>query len=351
MKNLSIVFISFFLSILIIEIFLRTIGLYSDLTNTNLEPSNSIYEKPKDSIQKRKHPDIYYINDNYFDLDGVKNNKKLTTSKKKNIIGIFGDSFVENYSVDPKFDFSNVLNTNIVNYEIVNYGVGGYQAEQAFLRYLKYKDHDLKYVFYFFMLGDQESYKLLTFNDDGKYIINKIKINPIFKILGKLNITYLSIDSFIKFRILVNDDYNLIKKNNYSELLANQIANKNKTGGAFDMKHFAQLIETFQKEVESSNAKFFVILYPNTDHINYFQEAVKLRNLKVNYFVLDNLLVTEKKFKFKNDDHWNEFGNLEFARNLKTFLNNNLKINFSNNNNYKNIEKEIDDFYTFYKSR
>ena len=76
-----------------------------------------------------------------------------------------------------------------------------------------------------------------------------------------------------------------------------------------------------------------------------------MRNLKVNYFVLDNLLVTEKKFKFKNDDHWNEFGNLEFARNLKTFLNNNLKINFSNNNNYKNIEKEIDDFYTFYKSR
>ena len=83
MKNLSIVFISFFFSILIIEIFLRTVGLYSDLANTILEPSISIYEKPKDSIQKRKHPDIYYINNNYFDLDGVKNNKKLTTSKKK----------------------------------------------------------------------------------------------------------------------------------------------------------------------------------------------------------------------------------------------------------------------------
>ena len=79
------------------------------------------------------------------------------------------------------------------------------------------------------------------------------------------------------------------------------IANKNKIGGVFDMKHFAQLIETFQKTVESNNAKFFVILYPNKNHINYFQESIKLRNLKVNYFVLDNSLVTDKKFKFKND--------------------------------------------------
>jgi hypothetical protein len=227
-------------------------------------------------------------------------------------------------------DFANILNRNIINYEVVNYGVGGYQAEQAFLRYFKNKDHDLKYVFYFFMLGDQESYKLLTFKDNNQYTINKVKINPIFQMLGKLNITYLSIDAFLKLRILIYNDYSSIKKNNYPELMANQIANKNKIGGVFDMNHFAKLIETFQKTVESNNAEFFVILYPNKDHINYFQESIKLRNLKVNYFVLDNSLVTEKKFKFKNDDHWNEFGNLHFARNIKNFLNTNLKIIFEN---------------------
>jgi hypothetical protein len=351
LKNFKLLFLSIFFSILLIEVFLRSVGLYSDLADATLEPSISIYEKPKNSIQKRHHPDVFYVNENYFDFDGVKNNTKLTTSKKKNIIGIFGDSFVENYLVDPKFDFANILNRNIINYEVVNYGVGGYQAEQAFLRYFKNKDHDLKYVFYFFMLGDQESYKLLTFTDNNQYAINKVKINPIFQMLGKLNITYLSIDAFLKLRILIYNDYSSIKKNNYPELMANQIANKNKIGGVFDINHFAQLIETFQKTVESNNAEFFVILYPNKDHINYFQESIKLRNLKVNYFVLDNSLVTEKKFKFKNDDHWNEFGNLHFARNIKNFLNTNLKIIFENDDNYQKIEKEIDSFYSLHKPR
>ena len=137
LKNFNLLFLSIFFSILLIEIFLRVVGLYSDLADTTLEPSISIYEKPKDFIQKRHHPDLFYVNENYFDFDGVKNNTKLTTSKKKNIIGIFGDSFVENYLVDPKFDFANILNRNIINYEVVNYGVGGYQAEQAFLIYFK----------------------------------------------------------------------------------------------------------------------------------------------------------------------------------------------------------------------
>ena len=82
-KNLILILSSIILSILIIEIFLRTVGLYSNLTNINLEPSSSIYEKPKNSSQKHKHPDLDYINTNYFDSDGVKNQTKITTSQKK----------------------------------------------------------------------------------------------------------------------------------------------------------------------------------------------------------------------------------------------------------------------------
>jgi hypothetical protein len=344
-KNLTLVFFSIFLSILFIEIFLRVIGLYTDLANITLEPSISIYEKPKNSFQRHKHPDLHYVNSNYFDLEGVKNKKKIITSKKKNIIGMFGDSMIENYAVNPEFDFSNILNTKIINYEVVNYGVGGYQAEQVFLRYIKYKDHDFKYVFYFFMPGDQESYGLLTFNDNGEYIINKIKINPVFKILGKLNITYLSINSFLNFRSLIYDEYTSIEKNNYAQLLANRIAKKQLKSEGKDIMHFSRLIEIFQKNVESNNAKFFVILYPDSDHINYFKDALKLRNLKVEYFILDEKLMTEKKFQFKNDSHWNELGNLEFAKNIEFFLNNNLQINFSNQNNYQVIEKKIANFY------
>jgi hypothetical protein len=348
-KNLTLVFLSIFLSILVIEIFLRVIGLYSDLANTTLEPSASIYEKPKNSFQRNKHPDLYYVNSNYFDLEGVKNEKKITTSKKKNIIGMFGDSMIENYAVNPKFNFSNILNSNIINYEVINYGVGGYQAEQVFLRYLKYKDHDLKYVFYLFIPGDQESYKLLTFNNNDEYKINRIEINPIFKILGKLNITYLSIDAYLKLKSVIFEDRSLIEKNNYPQLLANRIAKKSLESGRNDMEHFAKLIETFQKTVEINNAKFFVILYPDKNHINFFQESLKLKSLKVDYFILDDSLATNKKFQFKNDNHWNEYGNLEFARNMKNFLNNNLKVKFRSDNNYKETEKAINAFYSFYQ--
>lgn len=353
-KNLVLISFSIFFSILIIEIFLRVIGLYSDLAKITLEPSSSIYEKPKDTFQKHKHPDLRYIISNYFDLDGVKNNTDTMTSNKKNIIGIFGDSMVENYLVDPEFDFSNILNSSIINHQVVNYGVGGYQAEQVFLRYLKYKDHDLKYVFYFFMPGDQETLNLISFNDSGQFIVNKVKINKVFEILGRLNITYLSINSLLIIRSLIHDDFSSIKSINYPQLLANRIAKRQLNYGHSDMRHFANLIEIFQKTVESNNAKFFVILYPDKNHITYFHNALKLKDLKVSYIQLNDLLTTsssDKKFTFINDSHWNEFGNLEFARELKSYFNKNLKINFVEDNDYNEIENKIKKFYSLHKKK
>ena len=43
----------------------------------------------------------------------LKNNTSVTTSKKKNIIAFFGDSFTENVAVDPIFEFSNILKKKI----------------------------------------------------------------------------------------------------------------------------------------------------------------------------------------------------------------------------------------------
>ena len=62
---------------------------------------------------------------------------------------IFGDSFTENIAVYKDFEFSNILNQKVKNYKFVNYGVGGYSADQVFIRYLKYQDHDIKYIFTF----------------------------------------------------------------------------------------------------------------------------------------------------------------------------------------------------------
>jgi len=149
-KNLILCFFSIFLSFILIEVFLKILGTYSNLTQNKLIHADTIYERPKNSYQKHKHPDVNYIITNYYDDNGVKNNTGILTSKKKNIIGVFGDSFTENVAVDPKFDFVSILNKNISGYTLVNYGVGGYEIDQVFLRYLKYKNHDHKYIFYLF---------------------------------------------------------------------------------------------------------------------------------------------------------------------------------------------------------
>lgn len=350
-KNLILTFCSVIFSILIIEIFLRFIDLYSDLTNIDLKPSTSIYEKPKNSSQKHKHPDLDYININYFDFDGVKNPATISTSQKKNIIGFFGDSFIENYAVNQKFEFSNILNLQLIDYNAVNYGVGGYNTEQSFLRYLKYKNHDLKYIFYLFMPQDQETLGLITFNNTDQYIINSVKINPILSIIGKFQITYFILDVGLKIRTIMFQDLSDIEKSNYPHILANHAARKNLKHKEQEIKNFAQLIEAFKKEVETNQGKFIVILYPVSSHINYFEETLRLSKLKIDYFILDSKLSTDPKYQFNNDNHWNEYGNLEFQKNVKYYLKTNYEVNFVNNFDELKTAKEIEDFYNINKKR
>jgi len=83
MKNVILFFTCIFFSLVIIEFSLRAFGIYSNLANTKLVASDAIYEKPKNSDQKQKHPDINYAVTNYYDFDGVKNNISVTIFKKK----------------------------------------------------------------------------------------------------------------------------------------------------------------------------------------------------------------------------------------------------------------------------
>ena len=359
-KNIFLVFLSLLISLFIIEIILNILGRYENLTNSKLKPSDSIYERPFSSFQKQKHPDLNYTIINYFDEDGVKNFKDTKTSKKKNIIGIFGDSFTENIAIDKMFEYSNVINKYLKNYQVVNYGVGGYSADQAFLRYLKYKDHDIKKVFYFFMPADTGFATDIKFTDNGKHILEKREINYFYQILGKLNVTYFVIDIFFISRNILNKNYSTINIENYDNVLANKIYRKfysNKFEKCIKKKEFCdnnflKLLKIFKKEVEKNNSKFYVLLYPNKEHVNHFKEIIKNSNEEFNYFILNknleyNFIDRNHKYQFKNDGHWNEYGNILFAENLiKIFETLGIK---STNINKVNIFKDINLFYGQYK--
>jgi len=358
-KNIFLLILSILFSLFLVEVFLLFSGKYKNLTKNNLKPSLAIYERANSSIQKHKHPDLDYTITNFFDADGVKNFDKKNTSDKKNIIGIFGDSFVENIAVDKKFEYSNLLNELMINNTVVNYGTGGYSADQVFIRYLKYKDHDIKHVFFLLMPGDQGFSTNSIFKDDGTYTIPQPELNLFYQILGKLNITYLIIDVYYYAKSLFSENYTYTKKESYNSVLANKIYKKFYNKGLkkceydiFDencMKNLSNLLMIFKKEVEDNGAKFHVLLYPNKDHFAYFYKVIKLKNINLNYFYLENNLesgsiINGKKISFINDDHWNEYGSYEFAKNLINFFvevgieikNNNFNVNFN----------DIEVFYT-----
>lgn len=345
MRNLGLATASFFLSILLIEIILKINGKYNYLTKNELISSDSVYERPFNSKQKHKHPDLNYLIENYFDKDGVKNFSKIETQQKKNLIGIFGDSHVENIAIDRIFEYSTLLNENIDGYQVINYGIGGYSAELVFLRYLKYQNkHDLKYVFYMFMPGDQNSKNLINFDKNGNFEIKKIKVNLIIKLFSKLNLTYFSIDIFYKLRSSLFEDHSLIDINNYSQVLANRIAKKTYHELKEDSEYFYKLLNTFQTEVNNNNGKFFVIVFPDKNNINYFENTIKSYNLKINYFILDSELAYSRELFFTNDGHWNEKGNLFFAKNLEKIFDN-LGIPFNRKIDKNIIISKINNFY------
>ena len=360
-KNLILLASSILIIIFLLEFYLKFFGRYQNLTKHNLSPSEAIYERSHSSNHNYKHPDLNYIIRNYYDADGVKNFEKTTSSSKKKIIGIFGDSFTENIGVDKKFEYSNILNQNIENYNIVNYGVGGYSADQVFIRYLKYKNHDIKYLFYLLMPGDDGFSTKSKFYSDGKFIIDQPKLNIFFQAIGKLNITYFLIDGYYILKSIFSESYSSNKTKNYNSILSNKIYQKfyhrdlNKCDhleikkGYKNLKDcklgLLNLLKIFQSEAESNNIKFYVLVYPDPDFILFFEEVLKLEKNNISYFVLDFELVNNKKLVFKNqfDKHWNEYGNIVYANNLQNIFSQlgleNKKIDINK------FFKKVDTFY------
>jgi hypothetical protein len=344
MRNVILFFTSIFFSLVIIEFSLRAFGMYSNLANTKLVASDAIYERPKNSYQKQKHPDVNYVVTNYYDFDGVKNNTSLTTSKKKNIIAFFGDSFTENVAVDPIFEFSNMLKKKIKNYEIVNYGIGGYEIDSIFLRYNKFKDHDIKYIFYLYFPGDENLSKIIKFDENNNLIISKININYFYQLIGRLNITYLVIDSFYIFRSLLYSNHSVINVDNYNQILANKIAKSKQQKPQAELDEFFNILKKFQEVAERNQVNFTVLVFPTKGSIEFFNTFIKNKDYKINYVILNEELNNNPKLRFKNDPHWNEYGNLEYAKNLyEIFIKKKLNvIELSDFSIEKNL---IDSFY------
>ena len=338
--------VSIFVGLLIFEIFLNYYGKYNKLSKQELILSDSIYEKPKSSILKNEHPDLKTIVLNKYDADGIRNHDTLNTRDKKNIVGIFGDSHVENINIKDNLQFTTLLNDYFKKDNFVNYGVGGYSIDQVFIRYLSYKNHDIKHVYYVFSSNDAGSItsnNLIIF-DKNSYTVIKPKFRFFERLLGRLNFTYFLIDIYYNVRARMYAKHTTVNISNYPKKLAEKIyynslsKNHSKHDRSKNLINFNKILKVFKDEVIKNNSSFQIIVLPKKEEDAYFQTMVtekenyKIINLyQLNKEVIDNL---EEEIIFKNDSHFNEYGNLLTYQLIKGYL---LGIN-----NYNEFTFQID---------
>lgn len=347
MKKIFLILLSLFIIISLCEIFLIIYGPYNYIAKAKFKKSISWYERPSNFTQQQPHPDLIYNIENYFDKNGIKNCKNNKTVNEKNLIGIFGDSMVENVFVNSDFEFSCLLNKSLKNYKVLNFGVGGYNFEQSFARYLKYQNLNFKYVFYFFTPGDHKSIGLMSIDDDNNLKLNSYKSNFFKNIISKLNITYLLIDAYYVYKNLYKN-YHFVNRENYHQLLDNKFSNAVRNNYVFD-NQFKKKVLKFNEIVSKNNAKLIFIIYPDDNTLDYFKKNFTKKKENDFYFVLDKQLKLNKNYIFKNDNHWNEKGNVFFAENLLRIF---FELNIINVKiSLNEIYKKIDLFYSSFKKR
>jgi hypothetical protein len=162
-----------------------------------------------------------------------------------------------------------------------------------------------------------------------------------------LNLPYFFLDSFYRIRSNFFPNHELVDINNYSKIIANKIALAKMNKQQRTENNFINILSAFKNESENIGAQFFVIIYPDNKNIEYFKKAISDKNLNIKYYILDSTLHNNKNLFFVNDGHWNEYGNLAFASNLREILiENGIKFN---NNFYNSNKKAISSFYTKYK--
>lgn len=357
LKNIKSTLITILIILFIFEFFLRINGRYNQAYKYKYVISKSIFEpQPKTHIVW-DHPDLKNNVVNNYDELGVNNFFfEIDTSKKKNIIGIFGDSFAENIFVFNEYRIDKILQKLFNNkFEIVNYGVNGYGLDQIFLRYEKYKNNDLKKIVYIFIENDFRNLyenQLVEYDVNGALKFREIKINKFYFILNKIHLSYF----FLEFYYILNAmkvygfktevAEGTIKwlqsrdelKQNFSEKFLKESRNQRKRLEDYYassmlrevidlkpsketmlyLKKFNDLLSNLNEIIKRDNREFLIVVGPRPIDTVAFKSIVQsIDNYNV-LFLEEKFLNIEsfafRDFFFNNDYHWNELGNLYAAK-------------------------------------
>jgi len=312
-----------------------------------------IWSRKANTNYKRKHPDSEQPHAIYHNNIALRQHRDFTKQDIESAMNLafFGDSFTENLRMPSQYSFTEpldfLLNKQSPRFNVLNHGVDAYGTDQSYIYYknLEYSGN-LDYVFYIFCLNDLRNIyenNLFTLDESTKKLTrNTATATPWWiKILSKFHTTYLVYD--IKKKLQSQDkvlDWIALEQRHQRKRQRkrshDQRAEAIQSAFLRDEENkdlnkviaiFQSLLRQWSDDVKSRGGKFFVVLLPR-------ERAHKARSLIAKdikvidlYELFDNGMdhYDYNDWRFKNDSHWNEAGNMLAA----TYI-------------YKSMENELD---------
>lgn len=328
-KRAATALLSLVAGLAIIEGALAIDGRYDQLTSSMVVEAPTLWALPANARQYTRHPDLNVAIEVRTDAQGVRNHSAVSTAQKSSIVGVFGDSFAENRYLDDRFTFTSLLDgTTEPGTRVVNYGVSGYGVDQAYLRYKKYEGHDIRHVVYLFCANDlrnlYETGLATPTEDDVAFTAPKESLSGLFRrFLGRFRVTYLALSVYARLDGLragrgfaPGENTFGIRDARVHDRIANSLAKavvseKMEQEAARWTRTFALVVRKWRREVLARGRTFTIIVLPREQDSAFARKL--FRDFEGSVFYLGPSFGPAAPLLFKNDGHWNEYGNLQAA--------------------------------------
>ena len=342
-KSTFIVVVSSLLSLFAAEGLLRLDGRYQVQASAagSVTNSNKIWTRGENTSYASKHPDLGYKIEVQFDKFGSRESKYSSRESEFNV-GVFGDSFVENRRILNEFTFTEMLNSLSSDTQFWNFGIDGYGLEQNFQHWLdKSPLIDLDTVIYVFCANDlTDTYFTQLFDrsamKEGRVAnIVSTEIPVLVRLASRLHLTYLMIQSYYHFKSLevpmvefpqrLGGKFTKTRMDMDSRMLGSYasdmqyrvLLNESSKEDAKTTSHFAAVLKTWSKLVKEKNGRFVILILPTEIEKILSTKIIPSELEVIQLTARDQFLSSQGRgWRFENDGHWNEYGNLSAAREL-----------------------------------
>ena len=310
------------------------------------------------TIHYRTHPDTGVHHPVIYNNFGSRQHRNFDADALKGAenVAFFGDSYVENSGIEAQYSFTEVLDF-LLNlhrgsggvahdhsaFNVLNLGIDGYGPGQEFVWYQQFPHRDdLDHVFYVLCDNDIENFhrhRLFSLDDSGDLVPNEAATRGFMTTaLSSLHLTYLFLDFGQRLNVLESTSagpaptmaaslpfgkVGPIHEINHRVMLQRR-PERTPSAGALDdsVAAFQTLLLHWKDVVEGHGGEFHVVVLPYMSRDSV--QAILPTQLDVVY-LLDcfNRVIPQFNYsdwRFREDAHWNEAGNMVAAHCLYRLL-------------------------------